>query len=80
MRACYKGYWLRGVDLKYPEFSPIEADDFIIADLRDSYICRQAVDQRFDEVFQLAGDMGGQALSLQGRMMLTICTILLSSI
>jgi GDP-D-mannose 3', 5'-epimerase len=53
------GFWVRGVDLKYPEFSETAADDFVIADLRDGQNCRAAVDRRFDEVYQLAADMGG---------------------
>ena len=54
-----EGFWVRGVDLKYPEFSEIEADDFVIGDLRDPYVCRSVVDMKFDEVYQLAADMGG---------------------
>jgi len=38
-RLKKEGFWVRGVDLKYPQFSPTEADDFIIGDLRDPYIC-----------------------------------------
>lgn len=34
-RLKNEGYWVKGVDLKYPEFSPTEADDFMIGDLRD---------------------------------------------
>lgn len=49
-RLKREGYWVRGADLKYPEFSETHAYDFIIGDLRDPLICRQAVDQRFDEV------------------------------
>ena len=49
-RLKKEGYWVRGVDLKYPEFSPTQADDFVIGDLRDAQICRAVVDQRFDEV------------------------------
>jgi nucleoside-diphosphate-sugar epimerase len=52
-------FWVRGVDLKYPVFSETEADDFIIADLRDPQSCRDIIDRRFDEVYQLAADMGG---------------------
>jgi GDP-D-mannose 3',5'-epimerase len=37
------GYWVRGVDLKYPEFSQSQADEFIVADLRDVYIVRKAI-------------------------------------
>jgi nucleoside-diphosphate-sugar epimerase len=56
------GYWVRGVDLKHPEFSPSAADDFRVLDLRDEKNCRAAVkapEGVFDEVFQLAADMGG---------------------
>lgn len=54
-----EGYWVRGVDLKYPEFWETVADDFVVGDLRDQYLCRQIVDRRFDEVYQFAADMGG---------------------
>ena len=60
------GYWVRGVDLKYPEFAEIMADDFIIGDLRDPVICRYAVNQPFDEVYQLAADMGGAGFVFTG--------------
>ena len=59
-------FWVRGVDLKYPEFSETEADDFVIGDLRDPQICRDIVDQRFDEVYQLAADMGGAGFVFVG--------------
>jgi len=58
-RLKKEGFWVRGVDLKYNEFSETQADDFMIGDLRDPYICRAAIDRRFDEVYQLAADMGG---------------------
>jgi len=61
-----EGYWVRGVDLKYPEFSDTEADDFVIGDLRDPQICRFIVDQHFDEVYQLAADMGGAGFVFTG--------------
>lgn len=61
------GFWVRGVDLKFPEFSPTEADDFIMGDLRDPYVGRQAVDQCFDEVYQLAADMGGAGFVFTGE-------------
>ena len=54
-----EGFWVRGVDLKLPQFNDTEADDFLVADLRDPVICREIIDQRFDEVYQLAADMGG---------------------
>jgi len=65
-RLKKEGCWVRGVDLKYPEFSETEADDFIIGDLRDPYVCRYVVDQRFDEVYQLAADMGGAGYVFTG--------------
>jgi GDP-D-mannose 3',5'-epimerase len=58
---------VRGVDLKYPEFSKTEADDFIIGDLRDPYLCKNILDQQFDEVFQLAADMGGAGYIFTGE-------------
>ena len=61
-RYKQEGYWVRGVDVKYPEFGPTDADDFVLADLR--FI--EGVDQAFagmrhpfDEVCQLAANMGG---------------------
>lgn len=61
-----EGFWVRGIDLKYPEFSQTAADDFIIADLRDPSNCTAAVDRRFDEVYQLAADMGGAGYIFTG--------------
>jgi GDP-D-mannose 3',5'-epimerase len=58
-RLKHEGFWVRGVDLKFPEFAETEADDFVIDDLRDPNFCDAMVDRRFDEVYQLAADMGG---------------------
>jgi len=62
-RLKKEGYWVRGADLKYPEFSPTAADDFLILDLREEKNCQTAVQgphgQAFGEVYQLAADMGG---------------------
>ena len=59
-RLKAEGYFVRGVDLKYPEFSPSAADDFVIGDLRDQSVCRKVTgDMQFDELYQLAADMGG---------------------
>lgn len=58
-RLKKQGFWVRGVDLKYPEFSQSLADDFVIGDLRKTQVCQEATDQYFDEVYQLAADMGG---------------------
>jgi nucleoside-diphosphate-sugar epimerase len=58
-----EGYWVRGVDLKRPEFSATEADEFLLLDLRQPESCARAValdgEASFDEVYQLAADMGG---------------------
>jgi GDP-D-mannose 3',5'-epimerase len=54
-----EGHWVRGVDLKFPDFSDTNADEFIVGDLRDQSLCRTVVDRKFDEVYQLAADMGG---------------------
>jgi nucleoside-diphosphate-sugar epimerase len=66
-RLKSEGYWVRGVDLKYPEFSETTADDFIIGDLRDHDICRYVIDRRFDEVYQLAAEMGGAGYIFTGE-------------
>ena len=60
------GFWVRGVDLKHPEFSPSAADDFVVADLRDPIACRNIIDRQFDEVYQLAADMGGAGFIFTG--------------
>lgn len=62
-----EGFWVRGVDLKLPEFSETFADDFVIADLRDPVNCRDIVDRRFDEIYQLAADMGGAGFVFTGE-------------
>jgi GDP-D-mannose 3', 5'-epimerase len=57
-----EGYWVRGVDIKEHEFCPTAADEFHVLDLRDPANCRTALslgDGTFDEVYQLAADMGG---------------------
>jgi GDP-D-mannose 3',5'-epimerase len=66
-RLKQEGFWVRGVDLKYPEFSETAADDFFIGDLRDPHVCRHMVDRKFDEVYQLAADMGGAGFVFTGE-------------
>ncbi len=66
-RLKQEGYWVRGVDLKYPEFAPTVADDFLIGDLRDVTVCQRAIDRGFDEVYQLAADMGGAGFVFTGE-------------
>lgn len=80
-RLKKEGYWVRGVDLKYPEFSKTEADDFIIADLSEikksdlafgSTLGYKVNGERlnpipFDIVFQFAADMGGAGYIFSGE-------------
>jgi nucleoside-diphosphate-sugar epimerase len=69
-RLKSEGYWIRGVDLKLPDFSSSEADEFIVGDLRNlnlvskvlyapQQLSEQDNENSFDEVYQLAADMGG---------------------
>lgn len=62
-----KGLWVRGVDLKHPEFSETEADDFVQGDLRDPKLVELIFDRSFDEVYQLAADMGGAGYIFTGE-------------
>jgi GDP-D-mannose 3', 5'-epimerase len=62
-----EGCQVRGVDLKLPEFAPTAADEFLVGDLRDQAFCRQVIDQPFDEVYQLAADMGGAGYIFTGE-------------
>lgn len=57
-RLKREGYWVRGVDIKYPEYTDIDADEFEILDLRRWDSCLQAT-RGVDEVYALAADMGG---------------------
>lgn len=72
-----QGFWVRGVDLKYPEYDETAADDFIIGDLRDPSVASRVMfsptqvsledkDHSFDEVYQLAADMGGAGFVFTG--------------
>lgn len=66
-RLKSEGFWVRGVDLKYPDFDDTAADEFIIGDLRDPAVCDQIVDRVFDEVYQLSADMGGAGYIFTGE-------------
>ena len=77
-RLKKEGFWVRAVDLKYPEFSETTADEFIIADLRNpskvSLVMfaphQKSIDDNinsFDEVYQLAADMGGAGFVFTGE-------------
>jgi GDP-D-mannose 3', 5'-epimerase len=61
-RLKKEGYWVRGVDIKKHEFAPSAADEFLKLDLRAEPNCKKALTLNggsFDEVYQLAADMGG---------------------
>jgi nucleoside-diphosphate-sugar epimerase len=60
-----EGFWVRGVDLKYPEFSQTSADEFVKGDLRDPEVVKTVV-EGIDEVYQLAADMGGAGYIFTG--------------
>jgi len=66
-RLKREGLWVRGVDLKHNPFADTHADDFVLADLRDPIVCRNVIDRRFDEVYQLAADMGGAGYIFTGE-------------
>ncbi len=62
-----EGFWVRGVDLKNNEYSKTSADEFILGDLRDQIVCQKILDRPFDEVYQLAADMGGAGYIFTGE-------------
>jgi GDP-D-mannose 3',5'-epimerase len=66
-RLKREGFWVRGVDLKFPQFAETEADDFVVGDLREQAVCAAVVDRKFDEVYQLAADMGGAGYIFTGE-------------
>ena len=76
-RLKSEGYWVRGVDLKKPEFSDTSADQFIVGDLRDPLLVSKVMfspGQQFIndkensfEVYQLAADMGGAGYIFTGE-------------
>jgi len=71
-RLKREGYWVRGVDLKHPEYDKSEADKFVIGDLRDLRTCTTVLTldnlaKQFDEVYQLAADMGGAGYIFTGE-------------
>jgi nucleoside-diphosphate-sugar epimerase len=65
-RLKSESFAVRGADLKTPEFSPTEADEFLVGDLQNIDFMRQVMDGAFDEVYQLAADMGGAGYIFTG--------------
>lgn len=70
-RLKKEGYWVRGVDLKYPEFGNSVADEFMVGDLRNQsfaeIVCQKYSGDTFDLVVQLAADMGGAEFVFTGE-------------
>lgn len=60
------GFWVRGVDLKKHEYSDY-SDDFVVGDLRSQHFVKSIIDRKFDEVYQLAADMGGAGFIFTGE-------------
>ena len=65
-RLKAEGFRVRAVDLKHPEHRRSAADEFILGDLRDPLFCREIANQPFDEIYQLAADMGGAGFIFTG--------------
>lgn len=66
-RLKAEGLFVRGVDLKNPDFGASVADEFVIGDLREQDVVRSVYDRQFDEVYQLAADMGGAGYIFTGE-------------
>ena len=62
-----EGAWVRGVDIKQHEFATSSADEFIVGDLTRQNVVEEVLDQPFDEVYQLAADMGGAGYIFTGE-------------
>jgi len=66
-RLKAEGFWVRAVDLKYPEFTKTSADEFVIGNLTHQYFVSKIFDQKFDEIYQFAADMGGAGYIFTGE-------------
>jgi GDP-D-mannose 3', 5'-epimerase len=66
-RLKREGYWVRGADIKHHEYSESKADIFSVGDLREQQFVREVIDRKYDEVYQLAADMGGAGYIFTGE-------------
>ena len=66
-RLKEEGYWVRGVDLKENEYGNGNADEFVIADLRDPKVVEEVVTPDLHDIYQLAADMGGAGFVFTGE-------------
>ncbi len=69
IRLKSEGYFVRGVDIKSPEYSNSSADEFIVGDLREIEVVKKSLDlsESFDEIYQFAADMGGAGFVFTGE-------------
>ena len=69
-RLRKEGFWVKGVDLKYPEYSSTEANEFILGDLREVDLVNSVIknpdNEPFDHIYQFAADMGGAGFVFTG--------------
>ncbi len=65
-RLKKEGYWVRGADVKYPDFSISEADEFMVGDLTDQIFAEEVTNKLFEEIYQFAADMGGAGYIFTG--------------
>ena len=69
-RLRKEGFWVRGVDLKYPEYSATQANEFVKGDLRDINLVNKVIKnpdkKSFDQIYQFAADMGGAGFVFTG--------------
>jgi GDP-D-mannose 3',5'-epimerase len=65
-RLVKEGCWVRGVDIKHHEHALSRASEFVVGDLRDQAFVSGIIDREFDEVYQLAADMGGAGYIFTG--------------
>ncbi len=66
-RLKREGFWVRGVDLRYPQYSKTAADELVKGDLRNPQFCQKVLNKPFNEVYQLAADMGGAGYIFTGE-------------
>lgn len=62
-----EGFWVRAVDIKKPLYEKSLADEFLIGDLRNGKSINDSINQKFDEIYQLAADMGGAGYLFSGN-------------
>ena len=66
-RLKKEGYYVVGVDIKHNEYGNTNADEFYLGDLREARFCNELIDNTFDEIYQLAADMGGAGYIFTGN-------------